>query len=70
MTTDRAIWILYAVSGRPRRWRHVTPMRVWFGRIPHRKGETWYLDAFDHDSRAPRSFALAEIQRTTSEDPR
>jgi len=69
VTSDRAIWIYYPGPGRSRRWRHVTPVRIWHGRIPHRKGERWYLDAFDHESKAPRSFSLAEIARWTEERP-
>lgn len=70
MTPEREIWILYASGGRKRRWRHVTPHRIWFGRIPQAPGgEQWLLDAFDHESKAPRSFALVAIQRWTTEEP-
>lgn len=70
MNIEHAIWILYALPGRARRWRHVTPVRFWRGRIPQRDGERWYMDAFDHESKAPRSFALDEIHRMREEDPR
>jgi predicted DNA-binding transcriptional regulator YafY len=70
VTTDRAIWILHGgPAGKRRRWRHVTPVRVWHGRIPHRAGEQWFLDAFDHESKTPRSFALLDIHRVRSEAP-
>lgn len=68
---DRAVWILYAANGQRARWRHVTPYegRLWFGVLAQRRGAQWFLDVWDHDSNAPRSFALRDIRRVQLEEP-
>lgn len=70
MEPAHEVWILFGPAVGRRRWRHVTPVRIWYGRIPQAEGEQWMLDAFDHESRAPRSFALAAIARWATERPR
>lgn len=68
---ERACWMLYGGGAKPR-WRHVTPYasRIWFGALPQRRGRQWFIDVWDHEANAPRSFALRDIRRVQDEEPK
>jgi hypothetical protein len=43
--------------------RTVTPQRLFYGEQPHHDGPQWFLHAFCHDRRAPRTFAFNDIRK-------
>lgn len=41
--------------------RHVVPERIWFGTTDWHPDQQWFLEGFDLDRGAHRSFALTDI---------
>lgn len=42
--------------------RTIIPQRIWFGEIEWHPGKQWFLDAFDIEKNAQRSFAVKDIR--------
>lgn len=42
-------------------WRHVRPIRIWFGATAWHPEPQWLLEAFDLTKQATRDFALAGV---------
>ena len=43
--------------------RRITPKKIWFGKNEWHKEEQWFLDAFDEEKKADRSFAMKDISK-------
>lgn len=63
-----AVRILYTNYRRETALRTVIPDRFWFGETEWHRGQQWFMDAYDVERHAIRSFALADIKRWSSSD--
>lgn len=59
----QAVVILYTNHRGETAERTVVPRALRFGRSPWHDGEQWFLDAFDLERDAERSFAVRDIHR-------
>lgn len=62
--TPRTVRILYTNHRGEKAWRTVTPWpySLSFRKTEHHLTEQWLFDAYDHDKKADRTFALKDIE--------
>jgi predicted DNA-binding transcriptional regulator YafY len=63
-----AVRIIYTNYRRETALRTVIPDSFWFGETEWHRGEQWFMDAYDVERHAIRSFALADIKSWSSSD--
>ena len=56
-----SIAILYVNHRGVKALRQIVPNRMWYGTTTWHPSEQWFLDAFDIERQAFRSFAIADI---------
>jgi predicted DNA-binding transcriptional regulator YafY len=54
--------VVYTNHRKETAMRRIIPQFLWFGTSDHHPGAQWFLEAFDLDRHATRTFALASIK--------
>ncbi|KUM86081.1 MULTISPECIES: hypothetical protein [Streptomyces] len=60
--SEQEVRILYINYRGEKGWRHIQPLKIWFGSTDWHPGKQWLMDAIDLDKQVERSFALKDIQ--------
>lgn len=58
--TRRPLRVMYTNHRGETEIRMITPTGVKFGTTPHHDVPQWLMDCYDHDRKAPRTYALAQ----------
>ena len=57
----QAVTIKYTNWKNETDFRHIVPIKIWYGKTEWHKTEQWLLNAFDVDKKALRDFTLKDI---------
>lgn len=53
--------VLYTNWGGNTRWRFITPKKYFFGSSEFHANKQWFVESYDHEKEADRTYALADI---------